>query len=203
MDVPFPPPRMVRLLDLESACKCSRSDGLEMRNPKVTLKSQIGHLEPVLGPVEKSKNLKIWGFWLAECSLFFQKKCFKMDPTSILQPSKHQTQRFQTVFQSTKIIRGPSKGGWVQIRKIQDLTKLNSNSFHCYPRHLRSGWIWRQALQNWILSAFLDSWMVVRHQGMVWERSEKIDYPRHFTFELHTQRPGGSASRTLRGPTCT
>ena len=57
MDVPFPPHRMVRLLDLESAGKCSRSDGLEMRNPKVTLKSQIGHLEPVLGHVEKSK---IW-----------------------------------------------------------------------------------------------------------------------------------------------
>ena len=110
MDVPRPPPRMVRLLELESAWTCSRSDGLEMRIPKVTLKSQIGHLEPVLGPVEKSKNLKIWGFWLAERSLFFQKKCFKMDPTSILQPSKHQTQRFQTVFQSTKIIRGPSKG---------------------------------------------------------------------------------------------
>ena len=57
MDVPFPPPHMVRLLDLESAWKCSRSDGLEMRIPKVTLKSQIGHLEPVLGNVEKSK---IW-----------------------------------------------------------------------------------------------------------------------------------------------
>ena len=55
--VPFPPPRMVRLSDLESAWKCSRSDGLEMRIPKVTLKSQIGHLEPVLGNVEKSK---IW-----------------------------------------------------------------------------------------------------------------------------------------------
>ena len=52
MDVPFPPHRMVRLLDLESAGKCSRSDGLEMRNPKVTLKSQIGHLEPVLWHVE-------------------------------------------------------------------------------------------------------------------------------------------------------
>ena len=48
---------MVRLLDLESAWKCSRSDGLEMRIPKVTLKSQIGHLEPVLGSVEQSK---IW-----------------------------------------------------------------------------------------------------------------------------------------------
>ena len=81
MDVPFPPHRMVRLLDLESAGKCSRSDGLEMRNPKVTLKSQIGHLEPVLGPVENSKNLKIWGFWLAECSLFFQKKRFQNGPT--------------------------------------------------------------------------------------------------------------------------
>ena len=55
--VPRPPPRMVRLSDLESGWKCSRSDGLEMRNPKVTLKSQIGHLEPVLGNVEKSK---IW-----------------------------------------------------------------------------------------------------------------------------------------------
>ena len=57
MDVPRPPPRMVRLLELESAWTCSRSDGLEMRIPKVTLKSQIGHLEPVLGNVEKSK---IW-----------------------------------------------------------------------------------------------------------------------------------------------
>ena len=55
--VPFPRPRMVRLLDLESAWKCSRSDGLEMRIPKVTLESKIGHLEPVLGNVEKSK---IW-----------------------------------------------------------------------------------------------------------------------------------------------
>ena len=107
--VPRPPPRMVRLSDLQSAWECSRSAGLEMRNPKVTLKSQIGHLEPVSGPVEKSKNLKIWGFWLAECSLFFQQKCFKMDPTSILQPSKHQTQHFQTVFQSTKIISRASR----------------------------------------------------------------------------------------------
>ena len=57
MDVPRPPPRMVRLLELESAWTCSRSDGLEMRIPKVTLKSQIGHLEPELGNVEKSK---IW-----------------------------------------------------------------------------------------------------------------------------------------------
>ena len=55
--VPRPPPRMVRLLELESAWTCSRSDGLEMRIPKVTLKSQIGHLEPELGNVEKSK---IW-----------------------------------------------------------------------------------------------------------------------------------------------
>ena len=61
MDVPFPPPRMVRLLDLESAWKCSGSDGLEMRIPKVTLKSQIGHLEPVLGNVEKSK---IWTIFI-------------------------------------------------------------------------------------------------------------------------------------------
>ena len=51
---------MVRLLDLESAWKCSRSDGLEMRIPKVTLKSQIGHLEPVLGNVEKSHILTIF-----------------------------------------------------------------------------------------------------------------------------------------------
>ena len=61
MDVPFPPHRMVRLLDLESAGKCSWSDGLEMRNPKVTLKSQIGHLEPVLGPVEKIKEFEDLG----------------------------------------------------------------------------------------------------------------------------------------------
>ena len=55
--VPRPPPRMVRLSDLQSAWECSRSAGLEMRNPKVTLKSQIGHLEPELGNVDKSK---IW-----------------------------------------------------------------------------------------------------------------------------------------------
>ena len=61
MDVPRPPPRMVRLLDVESAWKCSRSDGLEMRIPKVTLKSQIGHLEPVLGPVEKIQEFEDLG----------------------------------------------------------------------------------------------------------------------------------------------
>ena len=61
MDVPRPPPRMVRLLELESAWTCSRSDGLEMRIPKVTLKSQIGHLEPVLGPVEKIKEFEDLG----------------------------------------------------------------------------------------------------------------------------------------------
>ena len=55
--VPRPPPRMVRLSDLESAWKCSRSDGLEMRIPKVTLKSKIGHLEPELGNVEKIQDL--------------------------------------------------------------------------------------------------------------------------------------------------
>ena len=59
--VPRPPPRMVRLSDLQSAWECSRSAGLEMRNPKVTLKSQIGHLEPVLGPVEKSKEFEDLG----------------------------------------------------------------------------------------------------------------------------------------------
>ena len=57
MDVPRPPPRMVRLLELESAWTCSRSDGLEMRIPKVTLKSKIGHLEPELGNVEKLQDL--------------------------------------------------------------------------------------------------------------------------------------------------
>ena len=55
MDVPRPPPRMVRLWDLESAWKCSRSDGLEMRIPKVTWKSQIGHLSQKLGPSENDK----------------------------------------------------------------------------------------------------------------------------------------------------
>ena len=59
--VPRPPPRMVRLSDLQSAWECSRSAGLEMRNPKVTLKSQIGHLEPVLGPVEKIKEFEDLG----------------------------------------------------------------------------------------------------------------------------------------------
>ena len=58
--VPRPPPRMVRLSDLQSAWECSRSAGLEMRNPKVTLKSQIGHLEPELGNVEKSKIWQIF-----------------------------------------------------------------------------------------------------------------------------------------------
>ena len=38
--------------------------------------------------------------------------------------------------------------------------------------------------------------MVVRHQGIVWERSEKIDYPRHFTSEPHIAL--GVASRRFR-----
>ena len=38
--------------------------------------------------------------------------------------------------------------------------------------------------------------MVVRHQGMVWERSEKIDYPRHLTSEPHIAL--GVASSRIR-----
>ena len=45
----------------------------------------------------------------------FQKKFFKMKQKSIPQCAKHQRQWFETTFQSTKIIRGPSKGVWVQI----------------------------------------------------------------------------------------
>ena len=56
------------------------------------------------------------------------------------------------------------------------------------------------ALQIWCDSAFLDTQMAVKHQGMVWKSPEKNDYPRHLTFELRTPRPRGSASRILEGP---
>ena len=56
--IPNPPPRMVRLLDLESAWKCSRSDGLEMRIPKLTLKSKFGHLEPFSLGQPEGQNLQ-------------------------------------------------------------------------------------------------------------------------------------------------
>ena len=80
MDVPFPPPRMVRLSDLQSAWECSRSAGLEMRNPKVTLKSQIGHLEPVLGPVEKIKEFEDLGLLAGRVLSLFSKKMFQNGP---------------------------------------------------------------------------------------------------------------------------
>ena len=47
----------------------------------------------------------------------FQKKFFKMKQKSIPQCAKHQRQWFETTFQSTKIIRGPSKGVWVKNQK--------------------------------------------------------------------------------------
>ena len=65
-----------------------------------------------------------------------QEKVFTNDQKWTPATAKHQNEAFETTFQSTKTIRGPSKGVWVQIRKIQDLTKLNYNSFHCYPTHL-------------------------------------------------------------------
>ena len=79
--VPRPPPRMVRLSDLQSAWECSRSAGLEMRNPKVTLKSQIGHLEPVLGPVEKIKEFEDLGLLAGRVLSLFSKKMFQNGPT--------------------------------------------------------------------------------------------------------------------------
>ena len=50
--VPRPPPRMVRLLDLESAWECSRSAGLGLRIPKLVLKVRFRLLGPVLAPGE-------------------------------------------------------------------------------------------------------------------------------------------------------
>ena len=50
--VPFPPPRMIRLLDLESAWECSKSAGLGLTIPKLVLKVGFGLLGPVLAPGE-------------------------------------------------------------------------------------------------------------------------------------------------------
>ena len=56
--------------------------------------------------------------------------------------------------------RPSSQRGWVwklpatpqKWSKVQWSTpKLNYNSFHCYPQHLRSGWIWRKEPPPWTM----------------------------------------------------
>ena len=75
--VPRPPPRMVRLLDLESAWEWSRSAGLGVRIPKLVLKVGFRLLGPVLALGEYFEDL---GLLAGRVLSLFSKKMFQNGP---------------------------------------------------------------------------------------------------------------------------